>query len=462
MQVITRFAPSPTGDLHLGGARTALYSWLYAKKMHGKFILRIEDSDAERSTERSVQSILAGLQWLGLTIDDGPYYQSQRLGRYQAVIKQLLATGHAYRCYCSVTRLEHLREQQIAQKIKPRYDGLCRHQQVKSNDNGYVVRFKNPQHGAVLFKDLVRGQLVFNNNELDDVIIARANGLPTYNFTVVVDDYDMAVTHVIRGDDHINNTPRQINIFSALNAPIPQYVHLPMILGADSKRLSKRDGAASVLDYRDAGILPGALLNYLVRLGWSHGDQEIFNMAEMIDYFNLAQINKAPAALNPQKLLWLNQQHLKATDPSVLAEILQWHFAQLAIDVGSGPDIVAVAALQRNRVKNLHDMAVQSAFFYQEPVYHEQLKAQYSTELQCVLQALLENMAELQDWQLTSIMDLLKAVACQYDMPLAKLTQTLRVALTGGNVSPAIDQTMVLLGAKTTVARIKQFMVFCV
>jgi len=275
MSVVTRFAPSPTGHLHIGGARTALYCWLYARKMKGKFILRIEDTDTERSTPESVQAILEGMDWLGLNYDEGPYYQTKRFGRYQTILDQLLKEGKAYACSCSKERLEALRSEQMARKEKPRYDGLCRDQQV-SLTGSYVLRFKNPLEGTVEFNDLVRGQLAFRNSELDDLIIARSDGTPTYNFTVVVDDWDMQITHVIRGDDHINNTPRQINILRALGAQPPLYAHLPMILGPDGKRLSKREGAASVIDYREAGILPEALLNYLVRLGWSHGDQEIF------------------------------------------------------------------------------------------------------------------------------------------------------------------------------------------
>src|SRR5579872_6140976 len=314
MTVITRFAPSPTGYLHIGGARTALYCWLYSRKTRGKFILRIEDTDLERSTEASVQAILDGMAWLNLSYDEGPYYQTKRFDRYKEVIAKLLQEGKAYRCYCSKERLENLRNEQMTNKEKPRYDGFCRDRQDQPEGN-YVVRFKNPLDGTVEFEDLIRGKLSFSNQELDDLIIARSDGTPTYNFTVVVDDLDMKITHVIRGDDHINNTPRQINILRALGGTPPFYAHVPMILGSDGKRLSNRHDAVSVLQYREEGFLPEALLNYLARLGWSHGDQEIFSIDELIQYFDIKDINRSPAAFNPEKLLWLNQHYIKHSDP---------------------------------------------------------------------------------------------------------------------------------------------------
>ena len=318
--VKTRFAPSPTGYLHIGGARTALFSWLYARRHGGTFVLRVEDTDLERSTPEAVAAILEGMNWLGLEYDEGPFYQTQRFDRYREVLQQLLREGRAYYCYCTREELEALRTEQMAHKLKPRYDGRHRDYQGPPREGVEpVIRFKNPQQGEVVVEDLIRGNIVFQNTELDDLIIARADGTPTYNFCVVVDDMDMGVTHVIRGDDHINNTPRQINILKALNAPVPKYGHVPMILGPDGQKLSKRHGAASVMEYRDMGYLPEAVLNYLVRLGWSHGDQEIFSLDEMIDLFDLSGCNKAPSAINPSKLIWLNKHYLKTLAPSHVA-----------------------------------------------------------------------------------------------------------------------------------------------
>ncbi len=364
----TRFAPSPTGYLHIGGARTALYCWLYARKTKGTFILRIEDTDLERSTPESVQAILDGMQWLNLDYDEGPFYQTKRFDRYKEVIEQMLAAGTAYRCYCSKERLEQLREEQMTNKEKPRYDGRCRHL-TEAQDGSYVVRFKNPETGIVEFDDLIRGKLSFANTELDDLIIARSDGTPTYNFTVVVDDWDMNITHVIRGDDHINNTPRQINILRALGATPPLYAHVPMILGTDGKRLSKRHGAVSVLQYREEGFLPEALLNYLVRLGWSHGDQEIFSIPELIEYFEISDINRAAAAFNNEKLLWLNQHYLKTSDPEHVAKELAWHMQKLNIDTNHGPALAEVVKAQAERCKTLHEMALRSRFLYENVTY---------------------------------------------------------------------------------------------
>ncbi|NBP54897.1 MAG: glutamate--tRNA ligase, partial [Actinobacteria bacterium] len=313
--IVTRFAPSPTGMLHIGGVRTALFSWLQARRVGGKFILRVEDTDRERSTDEAVRVILEGMKWLGLEPDEGPFFQTARFPRYREVIAQLLAEGKAYRCYCTKEELEQLRAEQMARKEKPRYDGRWRDRSDARAGVEPVIRFKNPLEGEVVVHDLVHGDVTFKNTELDDLIIARADGTPTYNFCVVVDDMDMGVTHVIRGDDHLNNTPRQINMFAALGAKIPVFAHVPMILGPDGAKLSKRHGAVSVLQYEEDGFLPDALLNYLVRLGWSHGDQEIFTREEMIAAFDIADVNKAASAFNPEKLLWLNQQHLMRSDP---------------------------------------------------------------------------------------------------------------------------------------------------
>ncbi|HYM35221.1 MAG TPA: glutamate--tRNA ligase, partial [Steroidobacteraceae bacterium] len=315
MTIRTRFAPSPTGMLHIGGVRTALFSWLYARHHRGTFILRIEDTDLERSTPEAVQAILEGMEWLGLNADEGPFYQTRRMDRYKEVLQQFLQAGKAYRCYCSKEELEAMRARQTAAKQKPRYDGTCRHRTEPKPGVSPVIRFKNPESGAVIVKDVVHGDVRFENVELDDLIIARSDGTPTYNFCVVVDDSDMRITHVIRGDDHLNNTPRQINMLEALGATIPVYAHVPMILGADGAKLSKRHGAVSVLQYREDGFLPEALLNYLVRLGWSHGDQEVFSIEEMVAHFDICDVNKAASAFNPEKLLWLNQQHMQRATP---------------------------------------------------------------------------------------------------------------------------------------------------
>jgi len=367
MTIRTRFAPSPTGYLHVGGVRTALFSWLYARKHHGQFILRIEDTDRERSTQESVDAILEGMTWLGLHWDEGPFYQTQRFDRYREIIAQLLAEGKAYRCYCSKERLENLRNEQVARKEKPRYDGHCRHlTQVSTGD--YVVRFKNPETGEVVVGDLIKGAVIFQNRELDDLIIARTDGTPTYNFTVVVDDWDMRITHVIRGDDHLNNTPRQMNILAALGAELPQYAHLPMILGHDGQRLSKRHGAVSVTSYQEAGYLPEALLNYLVRLGWAHGDQEIFSIDEMINLFEIQQVNRAAAIFNPDKLLWLNQHYIKTGSPAKLATLLQSQLTRLSMDITQGPALTEVVTAQQERAKTLREMAENSRFFFTDTI----------------------------------------------------------------------------------------------
>ena len=451
--VRTRFAPSPTGYLHIGGARTALYCWIYARKMQGKFILRIEDTDLERSTQESVQAILDAMAWLELDYDEGPFYQTQRFDRYHEVIEQLLQQGKAYRCYCSKERLEAMREGQMANKQKPRYDGHCRELE-KTADGPFVVRFKNPLDGIVEFDDLVRGKLSFANNELDDLIIARSDGSPTYNFTVVVDDWDMKITHVIRGDDHINNTPRQINILRALGATPPLYAHVPMILGSDGKRLSKRHGAVSVMQYREEGFLPQALLNYLVRLGWSHGDQEIFTKEELIQYFDLTNVNRAPAAFNQDKLLWLNQHYIKNTDPHLVAKELAWHMQTLGIDTTKGPTLVALIKAQAERSKTLREMAERSRYFYEAVTLSEEVKSELKP-IKDTLQLLIQSLSELVAWEKEAIHQILVRVAEEAGLKLGKLAQPVRIAVTGGTVSPPLDLTLALLGKDKVLARLK-------
>ncbi len=461
MTVVTRFAPSPTGDLHIGGARTALFCWLYARKTQGKFILRIEDTDLERSTQKSVQAILDAMAWLNLNYDEGPYYQTKHFDRYHEILEKLLKEGKAYRCYCSKERLENLRNEQMARKEKPRYDGFCRDRQEPGEGN-YVIRFKNPLDGVVEFNDLVRGKLTFSNTELDDLIIARSDGTPTYNFTVVVDDWDMKVTHVIRGDDHVNNTPRQINILRALGATPPQYAHVSMILGSDGQRLSKRHGAVSVMQYRDEGYLPEALLNYLVRLGWSHGDQEIFSIPEMIKLFDIVDINKAPAAFNPEKLLWLNQHYIKNSDPVHVAKEFAWHMQRLGIDTTQGPPLIEVIKAQAERAKTLHEMAEKSRYFYSEVEYNEEAVKQHLTaEAGSILTAVKEELAHLTDWNKEAIHGVIAAIAERLAIKLGKIAQPLRVAVTGNTVSPPIDITLFLLGKERVIARLNAALVLC-
>jgi len=460
MTVRTRFAPSPTGYLHIGGARTALFSWLYARKHGGTFILRIEDTDLERSTTESVNAILEGMTWLGLEYDEGPFRQTERFDRYEQVKQQMLAEGKAYRCYCSKERLEQLREGQMARKEKPRYDGRCRHLTAPpagagANINEYVVRFKNPEEGAVVVEDQVRGRVVFQNSELDDLIIARSDGTPTYNFTVVVDDLDMRVTHVIRGDDHLNNTPRQINILKALGAAPPVYAHVPMILGEDGKRLSKRHGAVSVMQFREEGYLPEAVLNYLARLGWSHGDQEIFSVDEMIALFDIPDINNSASSINPGKLLWLNQHYIKSNDPAHVAHHLSWHIGQIGLDPAAGPPLVEVVLALRERAKTLKEMAEQAIYFYRDVAGYDAAAAKHLTEgIAAPLSGLRERLVGLPEWSDAVIHQAVVDVAESFALKLGKLAQPLRVAVTGGTVSPPIDVTLRLLGRERTVQRI--------
>lgn len=451
--VRTRFAPSPTGYLHIGGARTALYCWLFAKKTKGTFILRIEDTDLERSTPESVQAILDGIAWLNLGYDEGPFYQTKRFDRYREVIQQMLAAGTAYKCYCSKERLDALREKQIENKEKPRYDGLCR--DLKEEGSGpYVVRFKNPTVGVVEFDDLIRGKVAIANSELDDLIIARSDGTPTYNFTVVVDDWDMKITHVIRGDDHINNTPRQINILRALNAKPPIYAHVPMILGSDGKRLSKRHGAVSVLQYREEGFLPHALINYLVRLGWSYGDQEIFSVDELIQHFEVSGINRSPAAFNQEKLLWLNQHYIKTDDPKETAKELAWHMEKLGIDYAKGPALPEIVKAQAERTKTLREMAERSRYFYEAVTIPQELKAHFTQEIKEAFLSVRDQLSNLAAWSKEEIHAILQRTAEQSGLKMGKIAQPLRIAMTGGTVSPSIDLTICLIGKDTAVERI--------
>jgi glutamyl-tRNA synthetase len=452
MTIRTRFAPSPTGYLHIGGARTALFSYLYARRHGGTFILRLE-----RSSVESVNAILESMAWLGLEYDEGPFAQSERMDRYREVIDRLLAEGKAYHCYCSKERLEELRAGQMARKEKPRYDGLCRHRSGPPPEGVQpVVRFINPTEGSVVVDDQIRGRVVFANAELDDLIIARSDGSPTYNFTVVVDDYDMRITHVIRGDDHLNNTPRQINILRALGAEPPVYAHVPMILGEDGKRLSKRHGAVSVTAYRDEGYLPEALLNYLVRLGWSHGDQEIFSLGEMIELFDIADVNNSASVFNPAKLQWLNQHYIKESPVDRLVGPFGCQLGQLGIDPSQGPDIARVIELQRERAKTLKEMADISAFFYADFDDYEAAAARKHLvdDALAPLARAREVLAELASWTAEAIHGALNEVAEELGLKLGKVAQPLRVAVCGRAASPGIDVTLELLGRDITVQRI--------
>ena len=456
MSVVTRFAPSPTGLLHIGGARTALFSWLYAHRKGGRFILRIEDTDRERSTEEAVGVILDGMQWLGLAADEGPYYQTQRFPRYREVVEQLLSSGLAYRCYCTKEELEQMRADQIARKQKPRYDGRCRERTQPRPGIEPAVRFRNPLDGEVVVNDLVHGRVVFQNVELDDLIIARSDGTPTYNFCVVVDDWEMKVTHVIRGDDHLNNTPRQMNMLRALGAEPPAYAHVSMILGADGAKLSKRHGAVSVLQYRDEGFLPEALLNYLARLGWSHGDQEIFTLDEMVAMFDIADVNKAAAAFDPEKLLWVNQQHMMRASSRRLAALLRAQLARLGIECSDEHLLEGVATVQRERARTMKEMAENSRYFFVDKVEIEE-KAGHkhlARESAPVLEQVRERLGSVPSWSSEHVHRTLQEIAAALGVGLGKVAQPLRVAVSGGAVSPPIDATVALIGRARTLARI--------
>src|SRR4051812_4361028 len=415
MSIRTRFAPSPTGLLHIGGVRTALFSWLYARRHAGKFILRIEDTDRERSTEAATQVILDGMQWLGLAADEGPFYQTRRMDRYGEVLQTFLKQGNAYRCYCTKEELEAMRAKQLETKQKPRYDGTCRHRSEPRVGVDPVIRFKNPQTGSVVVEDVIHGNVSFDNAELDDLIIARSDGSPTYNFCVVVDDSDMAITHVIRGDDHLNNTPRQINMLKALGAKPPVYAHVPMILGPDGAKLSKRHGAVSVLQYEEEGFLPDALLNYLVRLGWSHGDQEIFTRAEMIAAFDIHDVNKAASAFNPEKLLWLNQQHMMRAQPATLIPHLESQLARLGLRSDDRALLEGVILAQRERAKTMKEMAQNSRFFFTD---HLEMDAKavakhLTAAAMPMLQKVRERLATLTEWSAATIHTALNDLATQ-------------------------------------------------
>jgi len=459
MTVRTRFAPSPTGYLHIGGARTALYCWLEARHRGGEFILRIEDTDRERSTQEAVQAILDGMNWLGLAPDEGPYYQTLRMDRYREVAADLLKAGKAYYAYESKDDIEAMRNEAMAKGLKPRYNGYYREKDEPLRDDpNRVLRFKNPLSGSVVFDDKVKGRIEWSNEELDDLVLIRSDGFPTYNFAVVVDDIDMRITDVIRGDDHVNNTPRQINIYKALGAEVPSFAHLPMILGPDGQKLSKRHGAVGVMQYRDDGFLPHALLNYLVRLGWSHGDQEIFSTAQMIELFDANDVNKSASRFDVEKLSWLNQQYLKNDDPNEIAPHFEWHLRAAGIDPAHGPAPADVIVALRDRAKTLKEMAEKARVWYAPlDTYDEQAVAKHlkTPTARAALEAAHAQFTALADWKVEGIHGAIEAAAASIGEGMGKVAQPLRVALTGTQVSPSIDQTVFLAGRDEALRRIE-------
>ncbi|HLT89982.1 MAG TPA: glutamate--tRNA ligase [Woeseiaceae bacterium] len=456
--VRTRFAPSPTGVLHIGSVRTALFCWLYARRHDGVFVLRIEDTDRERSTRENVDAILDGLSWLGLDADEGPYYQTERFPRYREVVEQWLDAGKAYRCWCTKEELDALRARQAAAGEKFRYDGRCRERREPRPGVSPVVRFRNPDEGEVVVNDLVRGRVVFRNAELDDLIIARSDGTPTYNFTVVVDDADMAITHVIRGDDHLNNTPRQMNMLAALGAEVPAYAHLPMIHGQDGAKLSKRHGAVDVREYREQGYLPEALLNYLARLGWSHGDQEIFTIEELIRLFDVKDVNPSAASFDPAKLRWVNQQHIIAMPAEELGRRLVPFLVKAGLDPANGPPPARVAEAFRERAPTLVEMAESARWCYEdfEAIDPAAAKKHLRPAILEPLAELAGRFRQLEPWTETAIAREIEACAAAFGLNLGKLGQPLRVAVTGRAVSPPIDVTVALVGRERTLARLEQ------
>ena len=463
MTVRTRFAPSPTGFLHIGGARTALFSWAYAKKHGGQFVLRVEDTDIERSTPEAVQAILDGMKWLRLSYDEGPFYQMQRMESYKKHLDKMLASGHAYYCYSSKEELDALREQQIQQGLKPRYNRKWRPEEGKvlpevPTDVLPVIRFKNPKDGVVSWDDIVKGKIEIANAELDDLIIARSDGTPTYNFCVVVDDWEMAITHVIRGDDHVNNTPRQINMLHALGATVPQYAHLSMILGGDGQKLSKRHGAVSVMQYHVDGYLPEAVLNYLARLGWSHGDDEIFDMQQFCQWFDLDHITPSAAQFNTEKLNWLNAHYIKISDLNQLSEDISQRLNGLGVSVEATPPINSVLELYRERANNLNQLATDIAYFYKRPQANEaDVEKHITPEIKPVMVALYEKLKNTV-WTAALIHEVINVTVTENALKFPKVAMPLRVMLAGVAQSPSIDQVMEVLGKEEVLNRIEAYL----
>ncbi len=461
MKVRTRFAPSPTGFLHIGGARTALFSWAYARRHGGAFILRVEDTDLERSTQDSVEAILDGMKWLGIDWDEGPFFQMKRLARYREVAEQLIAAGHAYYDYMSREELGRLRQSQLAANQKPKYDGRWRPERAKAlglippKDRAPVVRFRTPEEGEVSWSDLVKGPITFPNAELDDLVLLRADGVPTYNFGVVVDDLDMEITHVIRGDDHVNNTPRQIHIFNAFGKPLPQFGHVPMILGADGERLSKRHGAVSVTQYRDEGYLPEALVNYLARLGWSHGDDEIFSKEEFVQWFDLEHVSRSPAQFNPEKLAWINQQYIKSASDARVAALVEPELRKRGMQPGGGPPLEKVTRLLKDRANSLSQLADEAMLFYTLEV--KPAPAEWSGEALKALRMLKARLGAV-SWERAAINQAIKETVKSSGLKMPQVAMPLRHIVTGRTQTPSIDAVLELLGRDTVLLRLGQFL----
>jgi len=458
-EVRLRFAPSPTGYLHVGGARTALFNWLLARKQHGKFILRIEDTDVARSTQESVDAILEGMTWLGLDWDEGPFYQSDNFPLYKEYVQKLLAAGKAYKCYCSSEELEAKREKAMKEGGKPKYDGTCRElPQVPDDARPYVVRFKAPQEGSTSWVDLIKGKISFENAELDDLIIQRTDGTPTYNFVVVIDDATMGITTVIRGDDHVNNTPRQILLYQALESPVPSFAHVPMILGADKARLSKRHGATSVMSYRDMGFLPEAMVNYLVRLGWSYGDEEIFSLEDLIQKFSIENVGRSAGVFNTDKLLWLNAHYIKNGDPVRLAGLLTPFMRERGVDPEAGPDLVAVIKTLQERAKTMLELADGALFYYQQELaYDEKGVAKFfNPETPALLEFLIGKLAALESVTAASVEWVFREVCEEKGIKLGQIGPAVRLALSGTTASPGIYEMIEVLGSAETRRRLER------
>jgi glutamyl-tRNA synthetase len=461
-EVRLRFAPSPTGYLHIGGARTALFNWLLARKEKGRFILRIEDTDVARSTEESVTAILDGMRWLGLDWDEGPYFQSERFPVYREFVDKLLAAGKAYNCYCTTGELDAKRDTAMKEGRKPKYDGTCRNLEKDFPDRPYVVRFRAPETGITAFDDLIKGRIAFSNEEMDDLIIQRSDGTPTYNFTVVIDDATMGITTVIRGDDHINNTPRQILLYEALGYPLPQFAHVPMILGADKARLSKRHGATSVMAYRDMGFLPEAMVNYLARLGWSFGDEEIFSSDELIEKFSIESVGRSAGVFNPDKLLWLNAHYIKTGDSVRLAELLAPFLAGRGIDTSSGPALPVVVKTLQERARTMLEMADGAAFYYREDFDYDPVAADkfLKPDVTPLFEALLDALAKLADFRHDAIESVFKELCVTRGIKMGQIGPPVRIALCGGTVSPGIYEVMEALGREETARRLRRALKF--
>lgn len=453
-----RFAPSPTGYLHVGGARTALFNWLLARKQGGTFILRIEDTDVERSTKESVDAILEGMKWLGLDWNEGPFYQSDYFPLYKEHVQKLLDAGKAYKCYCTAEELDAKRNLAMQEGRKPKYDGTCRERSDQPEGRPYVVRFRAPRGGVTAFDDLIKGTITFPNEELDDLIIQRTDGTPTYNFCVVIDDASMRITTVIRGDDHVNNTPRQVQLYEALGFPVPQFAHVPMILGSDKARLSKRHGATSVIAYRDMGFLPEALLNYLVRLGWSHGDDEIFSMDEMVQKFDIHNVGRSASVFNTEKLLWLNAHYIKNSDPERLADLLLPHLSSREVTTLGGPDLTAVVRTLQERAQTLEEMAERAVFYYNAPAgYDDAALDKFDREqLLAVFGAVTDKFSSLVVNDVAEIDRLFKEICAENGWKMGQVGQPVRIALSGGTQAPGIGEIVMTLGIEETVRRIQR------